>query len=681
MPASGATLRRPAATEDQYVIRFGSQLRFADDLRLRQNTDTASLGFKCESGCRPVSGSALHLFLAHSAALDASRSFLVISLNYGVLRSLQLDEKNEKPAEVIIPFPASQLKSVNQLVISVEQHPDKTGAGSDVWTLIGARSFIVIQCERHQSRMDLRLLPAPLLDPNSYAPKRLALLAPENPSSGTLEAAALLVANLSARVAPEPVSIDIVGSVKAARSPLLIVGTPWEQPQLASVQGRAPIVLFEQNGVSRVAPVHGPNLVDGEGAAGLFRLSEDDPNVALCVVGNSPGAVLRAARALCSRDARVAGSMARISGDATPPAHELRLWRSFVPPANRFNLADLGYRELPLDSQNGFSAVIAINTPPDASFLRYGHQISLALNTRSSSSGKGGSLTVFFNDTLVGKLELGQIPPGRSAVKIQIAANLLKISNTLKVSLGAAPAGGSLPQVSLLPETAFFLPRDYEAELPDLSLLKHQLYPFSLMPDLSDTLVLVPNDIDRDTFGMLMEFAVFLGRTVPSDYFDFRIRQKVRLTEEEISTRNLINFQIDQRGPPGQVSASVLRSERVKVPAGAPYVRETLLPGGSTKCILTIAAGSPGALARLSHALFAGGDLSRLTGDTAFWTRGDIVCLSRAPRRKMRTIFYLTDLEIWLRVNWIALPLILTGASGILFIGMRLILDRYRHSR
>ncbi len=679
LPSSGASHRQPAGINSQYVIRFDGQLHFADDLKLRQTTDTASVSFKCESGCEPVSGSALHLFLSHSAVLDGSRSFMAISLNYGVLRSLQLDEKDEKTMEVVVPLPANQLKSVNQLAISVEQYPVKSSADSEVWTMVGSRSFIVIQCQKHYSRLDLQSLPAPLLDPYSYGPKRLALLLPENPSPGTLEATALLVANLSARAAPDPVSIDIIGSVKAARSPLLIVGTPWEQPQLASMQGRAPFVLYEQNGVSRVAPVRGPRLGDGEGAAGLFRFSEEDPNPVLCVVGNSPAAVLRAARALCRGDADVSGSLARISGDATPPAIRPRSWRGFIPTANRFTLADLRYKEIPLDSQNGFSATIGLNAPPDASFLGYGHQVSLVLSAGSSDPGQKARLEVSLNNTLVGRLESGKIPAGHSTVKIQIAANLLKISNSLKISLNTSPPGGSLPQISIMPESAFSLPRDYAADLPDLALLRHQFFPFSVKPDLSDTLVLVPNDIDRDIFGLLMEFAVFLGKSVPSDYFDFRVRQRTRLTDDEISSRNLINFQIDSVGRQGMVPASARRSER-KVLVGAPYVQETISPGDSTKCVLTISADSSRELARLAHGLFSNGDLDKLSGDTAYWTRRDIVCTSRSPKRRMSTTFYLTDLEIWLRVNWIVLPLILTGASAILFVGMRLILDRYKRS-
>ncbi len=675
----GSAPERPGSVSDRFTIQFKDQLHISEDLRLRQSRDTASVKFKCESGCRPLPGSALHLFLQHSPELDESRSFVVISLNYGVLRSVRLDDRSEDLMELAIPLAAGQLKPENQLDIAVEQYPDTGRPNDAMWTLISDRSYISIQCESLPARLDLNHFPAPILDPYSYAPKRLAVLEPEHPSAATLEATALIVANLSARVAPDPVTIEILKSAKAVGSPLLVVGTPWEQSELDSMQPDAPFVLYQQKGEVRVGPVNGPRLADGEGLAGLFLDSRDQPQTVLFITGNSPGAVLRAARAVCSREASLGGRAMRISGDVSPPRPKLRVWRGFIPPANRFTLADLGFEEQPLDSQNNFSVQIPINAPPDASFLAYGHQMSLILKSQSPVQTQQGLLTVSLNDVSIGKLDLGKLAPGRATVKIPIAAGLLRNRNKLQILLKAPQSGGSFPSISIMPETSFFLPRDYSSRLPDLALLKDELYPFSLLSDLSDTVIVVPDDIDSTTFGILMDFCNYLGRAVPTNFLDFRVRQRSAVTEYEINSSNLIYFRIEPENPTGKNGEA--RTAPSGRPLGAPYVKESFSPGNSAKYVLTISAGSTRALARLSHALFSEGALNRLAGDTAYWTRHDIVCVSRIPRRDVRTIFYLTDFETWLRTNWIVLPLILTGASGILFVGMRLLLDRYVRGR
>ncbi len=176
-------------------VAFLAELPFlglARGLRLAGQRTSRFVAFDCESASRPVAGSELRLALEHSPDLDPDRSFLSITLNYGVLRSIRLDADNRGPAEIAIPLPPELLKRENRLVFSVEQWP-RAGAGAEaVWTSIGARSELVVPYERTAFPRDLSLLPAPLLDRYSYRPQTLEVLAPARPGADTLEAAALL---------------------------------------------------------------------------------------------------------------------------------------------------------------------------------------------------------------------------------------------------------------------------------------------------------------------------------------------------------------------------------------------------------------------------------------------------------------------------------------------------------
>src|SRR5215471_8673985 len=155
------------AASGQYSIQFRDQLKIGNDLRLTGARSSSSVRFMCEVTWKPAAGSALHLFIRHSPELDGGRSFLSVSLNYGVLRSLRLDEHNQSVTEVVVPLPPEMLKPENEIVFSAEQFPGSHNSG-ELWTAIQPSSFINVQYEESRPVLDLRLLPSPILDSRSY---------------------------------------------------------------------------------------------------------------------------------------------------------------------------------------------------------------------------------------------------------------------------------------------------------------------------------------------------------------------------------------------------------------------------------------------------------------------------------------------------------------------------------
>src|SRR5262245_48828133 len=103
-----------------YDIRFKDHLRITQPLRLSIESRAASVVFDTERRWIPGPGNSLHLFVRHSTTLDSGRSFLSISLNYGLLRSLRLDDHNESSTEIVIPIDAGLLKDRNELLFSAE---------------------------------------------------------------------------------------------------------------------------------------------------------------------------------------------------------------------------------------------------------------------------------------------------------------------------------------------------------------------------------------------------------------------------------------------------------------------------------------------------------------------------------------------------------------------------------
>jgi hypothetical protein len=646
-------LRTPTveAGLSRYSIRFREQLKTPNDLKLTGgHSSSSSVSFTCEVSWKPVSGSALHLFIKHSPGLDGSRSFLSISLNYGVLRSLRLDESNQSATEVIIPVPPQMLKPENEIVFSAEQFPVSQRSG-EIWMAIEPRSFINIEYEETQPVLDLHLLPAPLLDSHSYRPKQLSVLIPEQPSSQTLEATALLLANY-ARDQAGAVTVHAVGSIDSASGPLLIVGTMKEQ-RVRQLEPRLGI--------------RDPYSSDAD--EGIISLSQRSGKIfspTLLVTGITSKAVLRAVRELIEGQFESGTTFARISRDeiahSTPP----REWKGFLPPGNHFTLSEMGLKEMKLDSQNEFSLSIPLPAAPDTQFLQYGHQMTLVFRLASGVSIEHSVLVVSLNGSSLGQFHATDLPPGsRTSLRLKIPYYLLRQQNVLAIAwqgLDSTPEGERAAW--LLPSSEFDLPHDYESLLPNLGLLQYALFPFGLRPDFSDTVILLPNNPGDEMVAALFEFVGQLGRLVPSERFAFRVMYASELSRKTQAESHRIVFRIDSL-PKGVLAA----------------VEETFPQPNSAKSELSVTSTSSPALRAAIKTAFSEVTLKQLRGDRAYIYSDKVSSFKTTSVRKNHEYSYSTHIQAWLRENWIALPVILTVVSCLLFVGLRLALAQYKSRR
>ena len=636
------------AKAGQYRIQFQEHLQITKDLRLTGPRSSSSVRFMSESTWKPVSGSTLHLFIDHSPELDGNRSFLSVTLNYGVLRSVRLDDHNQSVTEITIPLPPEMLQPQNEILFSVEQFPDR-GNSNEIWTSIKPSSFIAVQYEESRPALDLRHLPSPLVDPHSYRPQQLSVLLPAKASSQTLEGIALVIANYAARL-EEALAVRVVRSIEAASGPLLIVGTRQEQ-SLRLLERQLPKPLAADEGI--VA------LVEKPGAAFI---------PILLATGNSPEAVARAVRQLIAGGFEGSGTTARVSRDLPIVPLPRRQWKGFLPPASRFTLAHMGFDELKFDSQNDFSLSVPIPATPDAQFLDYGHQMTLAFRFNSDVNIENTRLDVELNGSMLDRIDATAFSSGsRMSIRLKIPRVLLRHQNVLKMTWrGLNDRSNGDPAVWLLPGSEFDFPRDYRSSLPDLSLLRFGLFPFGLRADLSDTIVLLPDESSGEAAAALFEFAGLLGRLVPADRFAFRVKYPSELTPRLRDTSHIIVFRVDEL-PKGSQSKRPLAT-----------VQEIVSARNSERYLLTVTSTSPAALHGAIKSVFSDAALRQLRGDTAYIYSDGVSGFKTTPVREVREYSYSTHLQAWLRENWIALPVILTSVSCLLFVGLRLILVQYK---
>jgi hypothetical protein len=651
----------------QYLIQFREHLDIATDLRLTGARSSSSVRFASESTWKPISGTTLHLFIDHSPELDGNRSFLSVTLNYGVLRSVRLDKHNQSTTEITIPLPPGMLQPENEIVFSVEQFPLQ-GHPNEIWTAIKPSSFIAVQYEENRPALDLRLLPSPLVDPHSYRPKHLSVLLPVRPSSQTLEATAQLIANYAAKLG-EALTVHAVRSIDGATGQLLIVGTAEEQP-LKLLEKQLPFELFRVSNQIRLGGNQGPFNAQ-EGIVALIEKPGRTFTPILLATGNSPDAVSRAVRKLIVGQFEGPGRFARVSQDVSIAPLSRREWKGFMPPDNHFTLAQMGFKELRFDSQNGFSLSLPMLATPDAQFLEYGHQMTLAFRFNSGVSIENTKLEVDLNGSMLGQMDAAEFPPGsRMSIRLKIPAHLLRQQNVLKMTWRGLDGTADTESAAwLLPMSEFDLPRDYRSNLPDLRLLRFGLFPFGLRPDLSDAVIVLPpdsNDSSGEAAAALFEFAGLLGRLVPAHRFAFGVKYQEELNPEVRNSSHIIAFRIGEL-PKGTQSRRAVAA-----------IQESVSPWNAERYLLSITSSSPAALRAAMKTVFSDATFKQLRDDTAYIYFDGVSTFKTASVQEIHQYSYFTHLQAWLRENWIALPVILTIVSCLLFAGLRLILVQYK---
>ena len=682
--AVGKTARGPASPQGVVRLQLGEHLRIAQEIQLTGTTDTRSAGFVLPSRWRLLPGGALHLFVRHSEALDGARSFLSVTLNYGILRSFRLDRQNAALTEVIVPIPPAMIARQNTLVFSVEQFLDRGAGSGEIWTSISPRSFIELRYEEAPPDLNLARLSQSWLEPHTLSANRLAVLAPRRFDPDTLQATALLVANFSRRSASERVSVHVVRSIQAARDPLLVVGTPWEQPELGSLRGRSPFTTATVKGRMVLQPTSGGLLAEHEGVVGLATREAGDSNPILFVSGNSPSAVLRAARNVLDPAWSAAGPLARVGADAGRVPSRAREWQGFIPPRSFFTLADLGLGDLKLTTERGFSLAVPLNATPDARFFGYGHRMVLKLKLNADLFVGDARLLVQINDvTLADDAVKELFRRSIASLSLTVPPQVLTPRNVLRLTWSGATYGATQGVVAwLLSTSELYLPRYYETELPELGLLRSQLYPFSLKGDLSDVIVVPTGDAGEDVFSALIALSVSLARLAPDQPLAFQVRRPGDLTPTDRAESHLMFLNVEDRRDP---LAPLLPGWKPRPPAEAlrsrPVVREMPSPWNRQRYALVISAPSGRQLVQAVGDTFADANLGQLRGDVAYVGAGHPESFVVGPRHRILEYSYPTLIEAWLRAYWLALPLILIAVSGILFVGVRLALRHYGRGR
>lgn len=228
---------------------------------------------------------------AYSPSLLPELSHLSALVNGEVVGTLRLERQNAGGLTVEIPINPALFVRYNRVGIRVIAHYTmdcEDPVHSSLWSIISNQSALELTLAPLPQRTDLAALPAPFFDSAERQTLRLPVALPNNPSNGTLQAAAIASSYFASeagyRGADFPVSLGTLPKGNA-----IVVATPGAAPQglaLPTIAGPTlSVVPNPADANARLLVIAGRNDEDLRAAASTLALGSAALTGASMVVG------------------------------------------------------------------------------------------------------------------------------------------------------------------------------------------------------------------------------------------------------------------------------------------------------------------------------------------------------------------------------------------------------------
>jgi cellulose synthase (UDP-forming) len=433
-----------------------------------------------------VKQASMHLYYHFSPSLIPALSHLKVILNGTTFATLPVPQtpSNGTAIEADVVIPADLLVRNNQLTFELIGHYAQTcedPTSSALWAHVDPNTRIAIAGELLPLADDLKLLPLPFFDAQLAQPPVVPVVFGAAPSLKGLEAAGVVTS-----------WFGVLGDYRSIRFPVSVGKLPAGN-----------VVLIAEN-AGALPP--GLNLPSVEGPTVAMRTNPVDPyGKVLVVTGGDADQTLAAAQALATGYPGLQGATAAVAVNL--PA------KSSPDDAPRWQVADQAGR-VPLwtgpaealqgDGNAPLTAYYKI--PPDLFFRDLQQNVTLHLDYRYNSIPIGpiSSMQVESNDAYLGSVPLA---PGKEASKqtsVNLAipvVNLRPFSNSMRFRLtfqllkGGA-CNNSIPgnQMGAILRSSYIDVHRlaHWAAMPNLELFSNAGFPFTRYADLSQTVVVLP---------------------------------------------------------------------------------------------------------------------------------------------------------------------------------------------
>lgn len=451
-----------------------------------------------------VSSATLLLRYSPAPELLTKESQIQLRLNGNDIDLIPVEAPGENGvSEARVVLPSDLLTSDNELIFELrgKLKASSDAGGTNVLTRIDLNSEIELDGSILPLANDLGLLPAPFFDRSNNRPLDLPFVFATSPSFSTLQAAGIVASYFG-----------VLTDHRGAHFPVRIRDLPTGN-----------FVYF----VDRSAGGADLDISGAQGPSIAIRSNpKDNYSKVLLIIGDSAQQLVTAARALALQQFVRSGSMSSITSVDLPAPMQPDTAPRWLRTDRLTTLADYAAADQ-LQVYGTGSVDIYFRVPPD---LYFGDRETIPLHLKyrygGVTSGTSGTLTLKMNGAFVGTVPLQ--PGAHSSATIQSAtlavsrASLSHFGNTLTAEFsfsssnqGAHTAAtenlfGAIQKDSTLDLRGIA----HFVEMPNLGLFSDAGFPFTRVPDLSRTAVILPSASAPEEISLyLAAVAAFGART------------------------------------------------------------------------------------------------------------------------------------------------------------------------
>ena len=507
-------------------VFFDQDLEISSDIMLQGITATETISFRVSNRWKLLRDPVVEIHFDHSESLVRERSSLTIWVNNQGLASVPLTEENARDGRIKVRVPRSILYDAgyNDLKFKVVQHiADECEDPFDpaLWTRVSLDSNISFGHTTDPVEPELANFPAPFFDPLDYGPMKIALAGPAELSADQLDAVGLVGFAFGRHADYRGVEVAApVEDPSQATSHLLIVGTADKNPLVARYVDRGAL----RPGVGTVVSLPNPA----------------NPKYGVLVVtGGDAIGVLKAAEAIASDDRYelLAGTKSDILDveDVVPP--ESRRSPAALPFARSGEMAKSSLEELGMANRTvrGFDSPpvqVPLRLEGDAQVQIDGARVAIDYAYAAGLDTRLSTMEIRLDDVTLRSVSLNRKEgEEKNRIWVDLPFELMEPDSQLEIIFHLFPINFD-PCVyvndkhiwaTVFASSEVHIARDRIAELPNLGLLKYDLWPLNTALADDGLVVIVPDRATAADGSAAMHLLAELGSRSATVRPDFRV--------------------------------------------------------------------------------------------------------------------------------------------------------------
>ncbi len=657
----------PNLAAETWEMTLEEGLNLGADIMLQGVTDFDHLDFSTPQRWDLTADPILNLKFDHSAVLIPERSTLTVLVNDSPLATVRLDAATASGGQLSVPIPRSVLQDYNRLQYHVVQHvgPEcEDPFDPALWSRVLAKTSITWTYDVRPFATELLDFPYPYFDPTGYGPLEFTLVDPGGLSAGELDALSWLGPAFGRIATYRELEMAAPAStLDGATTHALVVGTPASNPLVAALLVGA-------------LPAAGEGLV-------RTMVHPFDPRFGILLVAGGDDAGLRKAAIAVASDDRyelLSGVQSSIR-EVRDPIHRPTVDPSPLAPAGetfpltRIGIDDhtvRGFYSAPIEVPLTFEGDTKVRVDAASFTLRYAY--GAGLDTRLSS------MEVRLNGVALRSQALDD-PDGEALteLKVRLPHDLLRPSNKLLVQFHLFPADFDPCRFTtdraiwgtVFANSEFSVVRDHFTMLPELALLRHDLWPLNIAAAGQGVTFVLPEETDTASGTAAMLLAAQLGVVTPGNQVDIRMVPASATVLSANPERDAVLFVESNPNPiwtaltrDGTITASgdserlLQRTglELLRASVGTRYatIEEAAHPNAPSRSILVVRGSDGAALIDAAAAMARPDVLFQLSGNLAVLTpSGGVNTLAVAEQRQVGTVSVLSRGYSFLKQQWL----------------------------